>query len=559
MRKIINSVIVVVLLSFTFSINSYTQATSTQPIEKDTSFYGEIYQLTEIVDVIDGDTIEIPILDERWLSEENKDKESIKVRLMGINCFDKWDQATWIQARESAIYYFTEERKLNKEKGENIKLIEEDGFYMKVVKRDDNDRLLAYITTFFQNFHPEVTPVEVNNENFFYGIDLSHYQVFHGYAVPTVNFCINDGSKEDLERMREYVDTAIATYKHLPSRDTSIWCADKLSDEIDIEIDPYDKSDKSHLTNGNHITIKWSDEPTLEYINLAGYSVIDENASQLHRFFLPDVSLGKHTSNISMWFGDPKTYPTDWLMRNDADDGYEIYTLTETLVTMDKDNPESIFLRDPNRKIVDWVFWNGEETVSPDKIIDHLSMLIDNLSENSEDKEEDEETKEVNDVIVFETNHGSFEVNLWTDKAPIACNNMITKVKDGFYDGLTFHRVVKGFVIQGGCPDGTGKGGGFMDVDPKFDESSNIRGRIAMASNSRVQPISYQSDSQFYINLGDNSYLDKLGFIAFGEVINGMDVIDEISEVETEFGPYNEKSLPIEDVIIKKAILKKSE
>jgi len=558
MRKIINSVIVVVLLSFTFSTNSYSQATSTQPIEKDTSFYGEIYQLTEIVDVIDGDTIEIPILDERWLSEEDKDKESIKVRLVGINCFDKWDQATWIRARSSLAFSLTGWTNPVKEENENIQLMAGIDFYMKVVKHDNNDRLLAYIVM----LPPMVPPLGPRTEeNFFDSIDLSYSLVYDGLAIPSVNFCIRDGSKEDLERMKEYVKAALLRFEDSPSPNNraSIWCADKLSDEIDIEIDPYEKNDESHLTNGNHIIIKWSDKPSLEYINLAGYSVIDENASQLHRFFLPDVSLGKHTSNISMWFGDPKTYPTDWLMRNDADDGYEIYTLTETLVTMDKDNPESIFLRDPNRKIVDWVFWNGEETVSPDKIIDHLSMLIDNLSENSEDKEEDEETKEVNDVIVFETNHGSFEVNLWTDKAPIACNNMITKVKDGFYDGLTFHRVVKGFVIQGGCPDGTGKGGGFMDVDPKFDESSNIRGRIAMASNSRVQPISYQSDSQFYINLGDNSYLDKLGFIAFGEVINGMDVIDEISEVETEFGPYNEKSLPIEDVIIKKAILKKSE
>ncbi len=161
-----------------------------------------------------------------------------------------------------------------------------------------------------------------------------------------------------------------------------------------------------------------------------------------------------------------------------------------------------------------------------------------------------------NKVVVFETNYGTYEVTVWMGKAPIAAGNLVDKAEDGFFNNLTFHRVVKGFVIQGGDPLGTGTGGGNMNVDPKFTGSSNVRGTIAMASSTTGNPMPYQSDAQFFINLGDNSGLDGYGFIAFGEVTKGMDVVDKIANVETSVGASGEKSTPVEPVVINKAYVK---
>ncbi|MEZ4812269.1 MAG: peptidylprolyl isomerase [Caldisericia bacterium] len=162
-----------------------------------------------------------------------------------------------------------------------------------------------------------------------------------------------------------------------------------------------------------------------------------------------------------------------------------------------------------------------------------------------------------NKVVVFETNYGTFEVTVWIGKAPIAAGNLVDKAEAGFFNNLTFHRVVKGFVIQGGDPLGNGTGGGNMNVDPKFTGSSNVRGTIAMASSTTGDPMPYQSDAQFFINLEDgNKQLDGYGFIAFGEVTNGMDVVDKIANVETSVGASGEKSTPVEPVIINKAYAK---
>jgi len=164
-----------------------------------------------------------------------------------------------------------------------------------------------------------------------------------------------------------------------------------------------------------------------------------------------------------------------------------------------------------------------------------------------------------NTTIVFETSHGNFEVTLWAGKAPIASKNMVGKVNSGFYDNLTFHRIVDGFVIQGGDPHGTGTGGENMKVDLTFTDSTNVRGTIAMASSTiskNGRPMAHQSDAQFFINLDDNSNLDELGFIVFGEVTSGMDIVDAISKVEVEAGRMSEKSTPTTPVSIVKAYVK---
>ncbi len=162
-------------------------------------------------------------------------------------------------------------------------------------------------------------------------------------------------------------------------------------------------------------------------------------------------------------------------------------------------------------------------------------------------------------TIVFETNHGSIEFGVYGD-TPIASQNMIDKVKAGFYNNLIFHRVAKSpdgsnFVIQGGDPQGTGMGGGQMGVDP-IGNHSNLKGTIAMASSSRAQPITDQSDAQFFFNTNDNTFLDGMGFIAFGKVTAGYDVCEKIQNVPCGPGGDGSNSSPIDKVVITKAYVK---
>lgn len=157
-------------------------------------------------------------------------------------------------------------------------------------------------------------------------------------------------------------------------------------------------------------------------------------------------------------------------------------------------------------------------------------------------------------VVVFETNLGTYEVTLNSD-TPVATGNMLKKVEAGFYNNLTFHRVVNGFVIQGGDPQGTGMGGGEMKMDP-IGKNSNLKGTISMASGSRNKPITDQSDAQFFINTADNVRLDDYGFVAFGRVTNGYEVIEKIENVKCVRGNDGAMSSPVEKVIITKAWVK---
>lgn len=177
----------------------------------------------------------------------------------------------------------------------------------------------------------------------------------------------------------------------------------------------------------------------------------------------------------------------------------------------------------------------------------------------TEEKTEQPATGDYLATIVFETNHGNIEFGVYAD-TPIASQNMIDKVKTGFYNNLTFHRVAKNpdgrnFVIQGGDPDGTGMGGGQMGVDP-MGNHSNLTGTIAMASSSRNQPIDNQSDAQFFFNTADNTFLDGMGFVAFGKVTAGYDVCEKIQNVPCGPGGDGSNSSPIEKVVITKAYVK---
>jgi len=132
---------------------------------------------------------------------------------------------------------------------------------------------------------------------------------------------------------------------------------------------------------------------------------------------------------------------------------------------------------------------------------------------------------------------GDIVIKLYDDM-PITAGNFEKLVKEGFYDGIIFHRVIAGFMIQGGCPNGTGRGGpGYTIQDEFVPGHSNQRGTISMANTG--QPNS--GGSQFFINLVDNSYLDwdtsptTSKHPVFGEVIDGMNVVDKIAAVKTDY------------------------
>ena len=136
-------------------------------------------------------------------------------------------------------------------------------------------------------------------------------------------------------------------------------------------------------------------------------------------------------------------------------------------------------------------------------------------------------------------NGKTIEIELYPDIAPISCENFEKLVNDGFYDGLTFHRVIPGFMIQGGCPLGTGTGGPGWQIKGEFaangvkNDLRHTRGVLSMARS--MMPNS--AGSQFFIMHADAPHLDGQ-YAAFGKVISGMDVVDEIAETETD---YNDK------------------
>ena len=138
-------------------------------------------------------------------------------------------------------------------------------------------------------------------------------------------------------------------------------------------------------------------------------------------------------------------------------------------------------------------------------------------------------------LITMENGH-TILVELDADAAPQTVENFVGLVEDGFYDGLTFHRIIPGFMIQGGCPDGTGMGGPGWQIKGEFAANGwnnpirHTRGVISMAR--AMNPDS--AGSQFFIMHDDAPHLDGQ-YAAFGHVVEGMDTVDEIAEVPTGF------------------------
>jgi peptidyl-prolyl cis-trans isomerase B (cyclophilin B) len=157
------------------------------------------------------------------------------------------------------------------------------------------------------------------------------------------------------------------------------------------------------------------------------------------------------------------------------------------------------------------------------------------LATESEEAEEDEDSADLlsglHHVEIEVENYGTIAVELDADTAPITVTNFINLANDGFYDGLTFHRIISGFMIQGGDPNGNGTGGSDTTIKGEFSENgvenniSHVRGVISMARANDPDSAS----SQFFIMHEDATYLDG-NYAAFGHVTDGMDVVDQICE-----------------------------
>lgn len=168
--------------------------------------------------------------------------------------------------------------------------------------------------------------------------------------------------------------------------------------------------------------------------------------------------------------------------------------------------------------------------------------------------------KEPNPVVVLETSMGEITIELQKDRAPVSVENFVQYVKDGHYNGTIFHRVIRGFMIQGGgmTPDMTEK----PTREPIKNEATNglknTRGTVAMARTQAVR----SATSQFFINTAENTALnhkglapDQYGYAVFGKVTSGMDVVDRIEASKTgSKGPYDD--VPVQPITIKRAYVK---
>jgi peptidyl-prolyl cis-trans isomerase A (cyclophilin A) len=184
------------------------------------------------------------------------------------------------------------------------------------------------------------------------------------------------------------------------------------------------------------------------------------------------------------------------------------------------------------------------------------------LGEETETVFSQESEETIMTTATVTTNKGVFELELFGDLAPKTVNNFVTLAEDGYYDGVKFHRVIKGFMIQGGDPntknddamDTWGTGGPGYTFDDEFGEGlSNIKGTISMANSGPNT-----NGSQFFINTADNTFLDHdkepltSKHAVFGRVTSGMEVITEIENSETGF-----RDIPVEPIIIESIEIKR--
>ena len=159
--------------------------------------------------------------------------------------------------------------------------------------------------------------------------------------------------------------------------------------------------------------------------------------------------------------------------------------------------------------------------------------------------------KVANRIAVFETNKGTFEIELFEDKTPVTTKNFIDLAEKGFYNGVIFHRVIDGFMIQGGDPDGTGMGGPGYTIEDEFRSDLKFDGEGILAMANTGMP--HTGGSQFFVTLAKTPWLNGKHTI-FGKVVKGMDVVRTIGHSEVDF-----QDRPLETVTMKSVTIKDAE
>ena len=129
-------------------------------------------------------------------------------------------------------------------------------------------------------------------------------------------------------------------------------------------------------------------------------------------------------------------------------------------------------------------------------------------------------------TITFDTSEGPITADLYPKDAPQHVNSLVFLAREGYYDGVIFHRVIPGFMIQGGDPTGTGSGGPGYHLKAEFNDRSHVRGVLSMART----PDPNSAGSQFFIMHADSTFLDKQ-YTAFGKVTSGLEVVDKIAKL----------------------------
>ena len=157
-------------------------------------------------------------------------------------------------------------------------------------------------------------------------------------------------------------------------------------------------------------------------------------------------------------------------------------------------------------------------------------------------------------MIIFNTNHGPISIELNSEKAPKSAENFLQYAKEGFYNGTIFHRVIDGFMIQGGgFEPGMSQKANHDPIDNEADNGlSSLTGTLAMARTAEP----HSATSQFFINVSDNFFLDHRGktaqgwgYAVFGKVVDGMDVVNKIKSCQTT-SRAGHQDVPVDDIII---------
>ncbi len=161
--------------------------------------------------------------------------------------------------------------------------------------------------------------------------------------------------------------------------------------------------------------------------------------------------------------------------------------------------------------------------------------------------------------VIFETSHGNFSIEMYEAKAPTTVENFLNYVKSGFYNGIIFHRIIDGFMVQAGGYDSEWN---YKESDSTIKNEadnmlSNEIGTIAMARTNDP----HSASSQFFINVANNTFLNyqnksNWGYCVFGKVVEGMEVVNKIKEVDTFVNPMTRmQDWPKDNVVIEKAFI----